>query len=234
MADTKISAETTASALTGAEQVPVVQGGANFKTTIADIRRGLWSGSLSLIPTSSNTGLSTWLNQGTASVSDAASGVFIDAPSAGTFSLKGRTKAAPSTPYTVTALVSMLGSANGSYVGIGWYDGTNKLHIVGLNIFSGTWTILSAKLNTPTSYNGNDTSLTWMTAPFVYPIWLQISDDGTNVTFRYGVDGANFKDLNTIAKASGFLGSSGYSNIVYFGIPENGAIKASLMSYAQT
>lgn len=39
MADTKISAETTASALTGAEQVPVVQGGNNRKTTTLEIAR---------------------------------------------------------------------------------------------------------------------------------------------------------------------------------------------------
>ena len=37
MADTKISAMPNASALTGAEYVPIVQDGANVKTTIADI-----------------------------------------------------------------------------------------------------------------------------------------------------------------------------------------------------
>lgn len=42
MASTKISDETTASTLTGSELVPVVQGGNNRKTTVADIARAGW------------------------------------------------------------------------------------------------------------------------------------------------------------------------------------------------
>lgn len=51
MADTKISAETAASALTGAEIVPVVQGGANRRTTAQDIADLGGGGAMTLIGT---------------------------------------------------------------------------------------------------------------------------------------------------------------------------------------
>jgi hypothetical protein len=49
---------------------------------------------------------------------------------------------------------------------------------------------------------------------------LQLEDDGTDIFFRCSAHGDNFVDLYTVAKASGFLGSGGYSN-VFFGVASN-------------
>src|SRR5258708_4526662 len=57
---------------------------------------GLYSRSLSATPTSSGTGLTNWLNQGTATVADNAVGMTINAPNSGaTPNLIARTMAAP-------------------------------------------------------------------------------------------------------------------------------------------
>jgi hypothetical protein len=66
---------------------------------------GLYRQVMSSTPSSSSTGLTTWLNQGSSVVSDAAIGMTIDAPSSATTSLSGRYMTAPSTPYKITALI---------------------------------------------------------------------------------------------------------------------------------
>ena len=41
-------------------------------------------------------------------------------------------------------------------------------------------------------------------------------DDGTNVSFSFSQDGVNFLDLYTVAKSAGYLGATGYSNLIFF------------------
>ena len=60
---------------------------------------GMYRQIMSATPTSAGTGLITWLNQGSATVSDSAVGICIDAPTSGTsLSLVGRYMAAPTAP----------------------------------------------------------------------------------------------------------------------------------------
>lgn len=190
---------------------------------------GLYGSAMSVLPTASSTGLSTWLNQGTASVADSAAGVCITAPLTG-FSIKGRTKASPGTPYTITALIAMTATGNGPWGGLGWYDGT-KLHLFGLSINSGVWGLLVGKLNTTTSFSANDT---FININFTAPIWLRIADDGTNVIFSYSHDGTNFELVQTTAKSGAWLGSSGYTTVVFFATPQTTATTATIMSWTQT
>jgi hypothetical protein len=87
------------------------------------------------------------------------------------------------------------------------------------------------KLNSPTSFNSDDV----LSQPnaFSQPVWMQIKDDGTNVSFAFSQDGANFLTLFSVAKSSGWLGATGYSNIVFFSNPQGGQTVATLMSWAQ-
>ncbi|MBN9090212.1 MAG: hypothetical protein J0J01_25150 [Reyranella sp.] len=195
--------------------------------------KGLYRQVMSATPTTSNTGLATWLNQGSAIATDSAIGLAITAPSAGaSINIAGRFKAAPVTPYTITALVAATRSATGNNgVGIGWYDGTSKLHTINFALPAGTPGFQIVRFNTPTSFSGVD--FTSSNNAFAQPMWLQIADDGTNVSFAFSQDGANFVVLFSTTKAAGFLGASGYKNVIFYIDPEGGQTIGTLMSWTQ-
>jgi hypothetical protein len=194
---------------------------------------GLYNQVLSLTPTFAGTGLTTWLNQGSATASDNMAGASIDAPSHSGVNIVGRMKAAPTPPYKVTVLIgaSRNNSLSGG-TGIGWYDGTNKLHLlVYRNNNGGGAQFLVGKWNSPTVYSS--ANFTSSTNGFSQPVWLQIGDDGTDISFAFSQDGANFLPLFTAAKSSAFLGASGYSNIVFANNAQGGRAIATLMSWKQ-
>jgi hypothetical protein len=69
--------------------------------------------------------------------------------------------------------------------------------------------------------------------------WLRNRDDGTNVFFEYSMSGADndFVTLYSIAKASGWLGPSGYANVLFFAnrtdLNPNAPTVGTLMSWSQ-
>lgn len=193
---------------------------------------GLYNQVLSTTPTSSSSGLATWVNQGSASVADRATGVTISAPNGSGDNWRGRTKPAPATPYTITVLVARAQNASSptAIAALGWYDGTAKLHLLSHLISSASTYIQVPKYNSPTSFNGTDFSTQ---QPISSPVWLRVSDDGTNVSFAYSMDGANFQTLYSVAKTSGFLGSTGYSNVGVFVDPINTDTDLTVMSYTE-
>lgn len=195
---------------------------------------GLFSQVLSATPTAASTGLSTWQAQNGASVADAATGITITGASASNSNWNMRTKAAPGTPYTITALLAENYAAAAVATGIigmaiGWTDGT-KLHVVQFQNAN----YLVSRYTNATTFSANDfTGGNAFPQLPTSPVWFRIKDDGTNVFFYWSTDGANFQQLYTVAKASGFLGGSGYSNVL-FGANSNGAIcMATLMSWTQ-
>lgn len=191
---------------------------------------GLYNQVMSATPTAASTGLSTWANQGTASVSDSAVGVCIAAPSTGV-SLRQRTKAVPgSTPYTITALVALTcDDSSFSSAGIGWSDGT-KLHTISVVQGGGGSPLIQVgRWATATGFASSDYQSQNVRAEVV---WFRIKDDGTNVTFYWSYDGANFRQVYTVAKASGYL--STYSTLVFFTNPQGGDALGTLMSWSQT
>jgi hypothetical protein len=101
--------------------------------------------------------------------------------------VSGRYAAAPTAPYKITALIAATrNSTNYSGVGIGWYDGTNKLQTLQYLINNGSAPILVVnQYNNPTSFSSyNAVSLA---NAFSQPIWLQIADDGTTVSFMFSL-----------------------------------------------
>src|SRR5262249_33685394 len=143
----------------------------------------------------------------------------------------------PSTPYTITALLgttrNSTGGSNPPVAGIGWYDGTAKLHgiVYENNVSTGLITVRRYTNVTPLS-SADFGSLNNL---FSHPIWLQIKGDGTNVWFGFSQDGVNFLVAVSVAKASGFLGATGYSNVIFYvnpGVPANSL--AALLSWTKT
>lgn len=196
---------------------------------------GLYSQVLSATPTIASTGLNTWRNQGTATVTDIATGMLLSAPSTAGDNLVIRKKTAPATPYTITALVALASKAmnNAQTVGLGWDDGT-KLHVI-INQFSNgnLGSILYVgKYTNVTTFNSADFQ---STAAPPNPTWVQINDDGTNVAFRWSVDGANFETLYSVAKTGGYLGAGGYGNPCFIVDPKNasGNVLGTIMSWTQ-
>lgn len=240
MADTKISALTAASALTGAEIVPVLQSSANRRTTAQDIADlaaagGLFGAILSAVPTAANTGLSNWQNQNSAAVSDSAIGIALSASSNGNANnIRLRTKTAPSTPYTITALMAMTPADFSKFASLqfGWTDGT-KIQAIELSQrdTSPSPLLYVNSYSTVSAFNASHLAGTISTITFRE--WVQIADDGTTVSFRWSADGANFQTFYSVAKASGYLGSSGYSNIAFGINPYGTALKGTLLSYAE-
>lgn len=175
----------------------------------ANGNRGLFSGQMSpVIPSQAATGLSTWLNQGTATESDDANGMYFTMPSNGSTNIaRGLYGPAPTPPYTRTILL-LYNEVNvgTSYVLFGWYDGSTKLQTVAYtNNGNRGWYYWN-------SYSSLQT-INQFSIPIWEFIWLQLADDGTNYTMSYSLDGVHFFPITTGAKSSGWLGPSGYANI---------------------
>lgn len=192
---------------------------------------GLWSTILSATPTGVSTGLSTWVNQGTASTVDTSSGISIIAPSSSSANLRLLTAPAPSTPYSITALCS-IGTTDTNFVagGIGWYDGTNKSQWMG-QVHNSSWQIHVENWSTPTAGSAGTVASASIEADM---IWLQIEDDGASIYCRWSRDGSNFTQLYTVAKSTGYLGASGYSNIAMITDPLGAGTVMTIMSWKIT
>jgi hypothetical protein len=197
---------------------------------------GLYRQVMSATPTSAGIGLTNWLNQGSATVTDSAVGVCIDAPTSGTaVNTVGRYGAAPTPPYKITALVAATRASNNyNSVGIGWYDGTNKLHVLSYTLNGGgaPYFVIN-KMSSPTVYVAPADYIS-ATNAFAQPIWLQIGDDGTTVSFSFSQDGTTFLPLFSVAKASGYLGASGYSNLILWVDPRASRTLGTIMSWTQS
>lgn len=211
---------------------------ANFNALLACINAnagsGLYSQILSDTPTIASTGLANWLNQGSSTVSDTGVGMTISAPSSGSSeNLVVRYKAAPATPYTITALISVTRSSTShNGIGIGWYDGTAKLHVINFGLNAAATNRASPRVqrwNSVTSHNSTDIILA--NSGYSLPLWMRIADDGTSVSFWYSQDGAEYYQVLSVAKASGFLGTSGYSNIAFFVNPKESQTFGTLLSW---
>lgn len=198
---------------------------------------GLFSQVLSAaVPSQAATGLTTWRNQNSAIVRDALTGLYLRGATAAN-NISGVSKAVPSAPYNVDVLIEPIyigGNTGGVF--FGWFDGTK------LEVFS-TFTINSQPGIYVLDYSSLTAGATAVNVRYTGPqpqdnaLWLRIRDDGAgNVLFQLlpGGDPANAETVYSVAKSSGYLGSSGYSNIFY-GIWRNAAaIGAMLYSYQES
>lgn len=194
---------------------------------------GLYRQVMSATPTLANTGLSNWLNQGGATLTESPVGISINAPVQSVDNMAARFTAAPAPPYTITALIAATRNSS-SYggVGLGWYDGSAKLHVIAYDTNnSGAPRIEIQKFTNASTWSAND--FTSNTNAFAQPIWFQLKDDGTNVSFAFSQDGSNFLQVFTVSKSSGWLGASGYNDVVFFSNPHGGQTIGTLMSWAQ-
>lgn len=166
----------------------------------------------------------SWDNQGSSTIDSSLGGLYLCVP-AGTSSLtlRCRYRAAPTAPYTITALIepNMLGITN-SYVSIGFRENSSgKLHalLAGLNAVN--LQVYSAKYTSAAAYSANYTS----TQQWKWPTWLRIKDDNTNRICQLSRDGKTWLTLHSVSRTD-FL----TADQVYFGVAPASATFDSAMT----
>lgn len=137
----------------------------------------------------------SWVNQGTASV-DSSSGVLrLSKTNSGTTTdVSAYVRSVPATPYTITVgLMVNYPYKNFLSGGLVWRqssDGklvTIEFRDLGIQVF---------KFTNPTTYSA---SYAYQVLP-QYPMWLQITDNGTNRIIRYSEDGFNFRQVHSVSR----------------------------------
>jgi hypothetical protein len=144
----------------------------------------------------------TWVNQGLATATSV-TGLTLSTPGSTSQDINALVTAVPSTPYKFT--VGMIATAIGSGVilgGICLLDSSGK--IVVLNVaWSSGWEIAFQKY-TASTFNG-----TYATEPIagLALVFLQMEDDGVNLTARVSGDGTNFVQLGSSISRTDWLSS---------------------------
>jgi hypothetical protein len=166
----------------------------------------------------------TNVNFGTGTTKNESSGkaIWIDATSSSTGTgIQYIYKAAPSTPYRVAMLVQPELIGNDSWPYFGWRDSAGKLH--GVLVINGAFNV--QRYSAPNTFVSQDAAKTIY--GIASPYWIGLEDDGTNASIELSVDGVNFMTIYTVAKASGYLGSTGYANIM-LGVRQNNSDRSKL------
>lgn len=196
--------------LTAGTNITITNGAGTITIAASGGGGGLWSAKMSgTVPTQANTGLNSWLLQpASATVTNDTCGITVYCPSQSSqHTYATIKKAAPATPYTITALIAHTAVLK-QYSGpvFGWSDGTKALvlnptngygiqTVYNTNVSNGTVTQKDTKSEVP-----NTTS---MMPPQI--MWMRINDDGTNVTISLSMNGGTYRTHYTEVKASGVL-----------------------------
>lgn len=182
----------------------------------------------------------SWVNQGSASVTQGKGIVFLAVPGAGGTNVRGRVTSAPAAPYVITAAVmpSLPGGTH-AFAGIGFRESSSgkifDLHIY--NNGGGTQEVIRVVKWT------NETTVS--TVPVARgvvaqrgPVWLRIEDNNTNVIFSTSPDGVNWIQLFSEARGSFMSGGGGPTQVGLFAEIEDtstvGGLAASYLSWEQT
>jgi hypothetical protein len=167
----------------------------------------------------------TWDNQGTATETQAGGYLYLNAPAVSGGNSRVRYRTAPAAPWTLTALVNAnVNHLSNQQVGIlvrG--SGSGKLYLFGPGASAAaSQTTQVVKNNNPTSWSGTPSSLN---GPLpTAPMWLQITDNNTDLLFSYSRDGINFSQVYQDTRAS-FLTPD---QIGYFAETQSTSLLASL------
>lgn len=140
----------------------------------------------------------SWVNQGAATLTTTYGGMFLESPVGASMSINALVKSAPSTPYTITALIiPNLYPANYQIGGVCFRQSSDgKLILFGF-LHTTNFLLEVNKKTNPTTDSGQYVGLTiWRPTP----IFLRIQDNGTNRICQFGYDGINFHTLHTIGR----------------------------------
>lgn len=149
----------------------------------------------------------TWVNQGSSTAADyEAGGVYMYAPVGSSINVRALVISQPSTPYTVTSALRFGVGADaynsvtgGDSVGLCFRESaTGKISTIG---YRGNDNIVSQDFTDATTFGANNVVQSWQVNG---PLWLQLENDGTNLNFKYSIDGISFLQLHTDLLATFF------------------------------
>ena len=189
--------------------------------------RGLYSGLMSSdAPTQANTGLGTWYNQGSCTLSEHAGGLTILNPTlGGSDNIGGLYRTAPAAPWVLTTLVS-ISCPPGNYPAarLGFIDTTTgRTSSFG---FCANGTLYVANFSAPSSWDGD---LATVSVAGTRVLWLRLSDDGSSLHFSYSWDGVNFVELYSVSRSSAY---AGYTHVFFGASSYNITASATLLSWS--
>lgn len=177
----------------------------------------------------------TWVNQGTATLTQLSYGLELSAPASAGTDVHLLYKAAPSTPYSITAgFFAFLGETNYPYCGIGFRESsTGKLVLFGLTYINNVLYLELDKYTDENNYSAAYTAATLLDDIYTYRPWfLRITDDGSNRKVYSSPDGRNFRQLHSVGRTD-FLTAN---QVFFFANSENTnyANVLTLFSWKQT
>jgi hypothetical protein len=128
----------------------------------------------------------TWTNQGASTIAAQSGAYTLSTPGAGGDEWGILTTTPPTAPYTITAAMSFTAFAqNFAFGAIVLRDsGSGKFLSFGFD-FQDLYQLGLIQWNDPTSFAGDYTRTP---LPMAQVLWLQIENDGTNLTFRFSTD----------------------------------------------
>ncbi len=151
----------------------------------------------------------TWVNQGTATVTDQAGTIIMRAPAtSGGDQLRIQAIATPSAPYTYTAAVqtvSFRSGAGGStpIFGMGLRDSSNGKMVVFmiLNDTDTGWRLQITYLDNETTFSSSPVSRDNYTV-IGHALWLRVTNDNTNLLFSISCDGLEWIQVASVGKTA--------------------------------
>lgn len=143
-----------------------------------------------------------WVNQGGASVNAASGGIHLLGPAGVSASVRVRKKAAPATPWTLTAaFIPGIHRADFNQFGLIWRQSSDgKLVTFGPISNGSVWVVGVNKWTDATTFSAGY-STTIVTFYPISPVFLRITDDGTNRVASISADGVNWEQIHTIGRA---------------------------------
>ena len=185
---------------------------------------GLYGGVITTVPTRANTGFTnTWCTKTGHTVTNGSRGISQLSGTNSATNWLGISRPAPTPPYTIQALVAPTNSnaANSGLFGFGWSNSTDCNTPGASEMIIVTPTSTSSGFNPRVATSAGSGGVSFIVnaaGPISLgsaPYWVQLTDDGTNVTIGWSTGGDSYVTLLSTAKSAGFLGSNGYSNIIW-------------------
>ncbi|MGA7966797.1 MAG: hypothetical protein WCB49_13105 [Gammaproteobacteria bacterium] len=192
---------------------------------------GLFSASMTTVPSIGGVGFTGWFEQAGATATSEPYGIRIQDPAHSGDHQQGLYRPASTSPYLIRALMQLDPTeTNYAQVGLGWRDSATGKMLLLQFLYSSAFKLSWQSWQDPTHLH-----LTiGATVVVPYPQWITMQDDGTNVSFGWSTDGANFVPLYSVAKAGSYLGASGYDQVVLTVSGTFTAAAGSVMAYDET
>jgi hypothetical protein len=154
-----------------------------------ELPRGIWNNTTQSRLTASDF---TWVNQGSATLTDSGDGLYLAAPTTNDNASNNRIAVvtAPSTPWTLDVLFFI--NYGCTFDGWDWFalcareSGTGEFYSFRALPWSGK---SIQHNNSPTSINTTVSAVDDITRAY---LWYRITDDGTNIHFRHSTNSLNF------------------------------------------